>query len=95
VSGEGEDDHRQRGQHQDVDRPIDGYGSQDVAISERSATQWKLELVPVWWMITGRLRWRGKWKPGIASQTSVPPKAGTFSSEQSILLAQLARIGAD
>lgn len=94
VTGEGEDDDRQGGEHQDVDRSIDGDRSQNVAIPEGSSAQRELELVTRWWMISYRVGRRWKREPGITPQASVPAEAPTLSSEKGIRFAELASVGA-
>jgi hypothetical protein len=46
-----------------MDSSVNGDGTKDIAISEGPATQWKLDLVALGWVLMGGLARRSKREP--------------------------------
>jgi hypothetical protein len=63
VPGKGKDDDSQAGEQNNMDSSVDGDGPKDIAISEGAATQWKLDLIALGWVLLRGLPWGNKREP--------------------------------
>lgn len=63
VPGKGKDDDSQAGEQNNMDGSVDGDDPKDVAISKRAATQRKLDLIALGWVLLRGLAWGDEREP--------------------------------
>jgi hypothetical protein len=95
VAGEQEQRHGQRGQHEEVQQPVQGDQPQHVAVPERAAAQRQYHVRLARRVLGAGLAGRAQRHPRVAAQAAIPAQAVTLPGVQAILGAQPRGIGAE